>query len=192
MNNRYNVLKCDLDDPKSIEAVGQFVKERALKGACSYFELETALSVRLVVECNPAFGAKVQVMDDEGVSAEVMSSNGVNNHRYLKVERSVEGMAKGALAHKILAIINAVEEQIPEENVRGYDMIIFYIREGYVPDEPKFETSLINELVVFLKRKKARQGSITGMERIMLPLVNLKFNPDAAKSYWEKLLELSR
>ncbi len=183
MTNRYSVLKCDIDDPKSLEDVGGKVKERALKGACSYFELETRLSARIVIECNPVFGTGVQILDADGEAGKVMSSSGVTWHRYLKVERSVDGLPKGLIAHKILAIINAAEEQIPEENVRGYDMILFYVREGYMPVEDDYFETLTQELVKHLQFRVP----INEVQRRLLPMINLKLRPEKAAVYWEIL-----
>lgn len=113
-------------------------------------------------------------------------------HRYLRVDNTTKRLKKGYIGHILLDLINRLEIPLEEENVSGYDLIIFYIREGYVPAKRKGGlTSLNRELVDYLRKKANKEPIDMVAIKNSVPATTLRFEPDAAQAYWAELKRLS-
>lgn len=187
MGHRYQQLSCDFNNPGSVSALVESVLAERLPGAKSFFNVSSDLPFEMVITSDPSYGFDVQVLDEEdGWAGRIMSPNQNKMHRDLEVKRLVQGYEKGSVGHLLLSVINQLEGVLEEENVKGYDLIIFYIREGYVPESRSCGLDdLKKELVHYLKSGKPKPN------RQLLPNTKLKRNPEAAAAYWKELKQLS-
>ena len=117
------------------------------------------------------------------------------NHRPLKVTGAKEvGLKNSLVAKQILAVLNSLEGTPNIEIVPHYELIRFYIKEGYVPIrrinqskhtvDPELE-KLFEGLVEF--QSELNQGHNPSYDIWKLPKTILEKNPIAAKKYWEKI-----
>ena len=117
--------------------------------------------------------------------AEILSNECIN-HRPLEVFNANENYTKVDIAKILWQLINLIEKRIPkEENVSGYDLICFYIREGYLPVERGKNFNLLKvELKNYLNNKNNKSYHFN---RNLLPTTKLKYNPEEAEKYWQEL-----
>lgn len=187
-------LSCDLEDPASVSVMVERILEHmnSLETGEPYVEIDASLPYQIKVIRDETFQNLVVTANDNEFIGEAGPRLSQISHRALKVERPVGGQSKAQVALTLLAIHDALEGPLFEENVRGYDLIIFHIRRGMVPDlaQPHLE-DLKFELVAYLKRKKEGDGEILSFERHVLPNVKLVHCPGAAVIYLEELKHLS-
>ena len=147
------------------------------------------LHIEVGIKTDEDSGNRICAYSRTKLIGEVRSAiNSTSLHRYLLVEEGTDKFEKGMIAHLILGLINCIESPLPYEHVRGYDLIIFYIREGYMPVSRDSDwESLESELVEYmLFRPLFREP-----ERRRLPLTKLKLNPAEAENYWNRLISLT-
>jgi len=120
-----------------------------------------------------------------------------SQHRPLKVEGAKAfGLKNSQVASQILKVINSIEGRPEIEVVPHYELIRFYILEGYVPVSRKNQSGhpvdkelqkLFTGLVEF--QKKLNQGWNPSYDIWSLPKTILKLDPPAAKQYWNSILK---
>ena len=79
------------------------------------------------------------------------------------------------------AMLNMMEHMVgrlSEENISGYDLMMFYIRRGYVPANNN--DFLLSSLADYVVNK-------TPFSRESLPIQRLVYDPVRARSYWGKI-----
>lgn len=181
-------LACDLDDEQSVSTLVSTVLETVRNTPDMFFEVTTNYPFELAIEHGGANEFYVSALH-QGSEIGEADPAGILDHRSLIVSEAVEGCPKGLIAHHILSVISGLEGgYMEQESVHGYDLIIFYIREGYVPIRRKGGVKkLKNELVTYLKN----EISLGEKNRFDSPVTHLVRNPRVARKWWEELKELS-
>lgn len=187
MSDCLEAFQCDLEDESSLALLRAKIAKHPHQ---SRFRIDLEnLPFWLRLEKKETGVLKADIMRDAlrmGDIGQGFCYSKDNWHRDLEIYESCGDMSRGTVAHFALKCMRAIEGTIqPNENVSGYDLVLFYIREGYVPESrtSAFET-LKEELVEFMI-----SGTKLGEERYDLPTVRLKYEPEAAVIYWEELKE---
>lgn len=187
-------ISCDFEDSKSVSEMIKKVLESCDSINVSKFRIESNLPFSLNILSDPA---------KKGISSKAFAVSAYNkkkllgittspkynpSHRYLEAKESISDYKRGRIAHVLLSVISDLEGgYLEREEVKGYDLIIFYIREGYFPLRRQSFVGmkgLKEELANYLENKE-------NFDRDSLPTTILAYGPKKAQAYFEELKELS-
>jgi len=180
----------DLNEKSISDMVMSILRE--CKDGCSSRSFEVAFkefiwNIHVAKNSNLKFEVSIKGLDDKEIARIGESTS--ENHRYLRVFKSIENLKKWEIAKIILDIINRLEGVLKEENVRRYNLINFYLHEGYVPvkrqdDKDEYKNfgveELKYELVEYLHTKEK------GLEfsyKEAIPITTMEYNPEKALEY---------
>ncbi len=181
----------DLDDPNSFEGLMEMSAEHLAETSYQkkVVEIESLWPYKIIIspsEESEGFDIVATASDFIG---EVGPCLKYRSHRALAVLNSVEDHTRSQIARNLLRIQDWIEGPLFEENVCGYDLISFYIKQGMAPEGALFNCDELKSNLVSYRLECAKgNGEISSVKRASLPMVTLIHCPGAALIYWQEIL----
>ena len=187
MSFRFKNFECYTEDPAAVKALVENVL--ASSDVCV---VRSEFPCDIIISPKSSDGGYIVSAQRGKFRAEVRSSPPEAHHRRLFVDFGFPGVVRKELANSMLNIIEGLEGVLKYEHVRGYDLMKLYFERGYRLDESNEDIVKIkNGFINYLRLCNSGSGGVKTEEKRALPVIKLRYDPEAAAIYWKELKKLS-